>query len=288
MLYIVATPIGNLGDMSPRAVDTLKSVDLIAAEDTRHTIKLLNHFQIHTPLTSLHEHNEPAKGQLLVNRMLEEGINMALVTDAGTPAVSDPGAVFVQLAARSGIEVLAVPGPSAAIAALSVSGFDRQSFTFYGFLSRKASELLEQLRHMAGKDEIAILHESPMRIKKLMEAVIEALGDVPVSLSCDITKLHELTLRGSASQVLKALNSNDKAEKGEYVLVLDLFGLEGVKEAAREELALEARLFHWLLAGDDMRSACARLTLAGERKNAVYAASLKLKDMMREDVSKMR
>lgn len=288
MLYIVATPIGNLGDMSPRAVDTLKSVDLIAAEDTRHTIKLLNHFQIHTPLTSLHEHNEPAKGQLLVNRMLEEGINMALVTDAGTPAVSDPGAVFVQLAARSGIEVLAVPGPSAAIAALSVSGFDRQSFTFYGFLSRKASELLEQLRHMAGKDEIAILHESPMRIKKLMEAVIEALGDVPVSLSCDITKLHELTLRGSASQVLKALNSNDKAEKGEYVLVLDLFSLEGVKEAAREELALEARLLHWLLAGDDMRSACARLTEAGERKNAVYAASLKLKDMMREDVSKMR
>ena len=288
MLYIVATPIGNLGDMSPRAVDTLKSVDLIAAEDTRHTIKLLNHFQIHTPLTSLHEHNEPAKGQLLVNRMLEEGINMALVTDAGTPAVSDPGAVFVQLAARSGIEVLAVPGPSAAIAALSVSGFDRQSFTFYGFLSRKASELLEQLRHMAGKDEIAILHESPMRIKKLMEAVIEALGDVAVSLSCDITKLHELTLRGSASQVLQALNSNDKAEKGEYVLVLDLFGLEGVKEAAREELALEARLLHWLLSGDDIRSACARLTLAGERKNAVYAASLKLKDMMREDVSKMR
>ena len=288
MLYIVATPIGNLGDMSPRAVDTLKSVDLIAAEDTRHTIKLLNHFQIHTPLTSLHEHNEPAKGQLLVNRMLEEGINMALVTDAGTPAVSDPGAVFVQLAARSGIEVLAVPGPSAAIAALSVSGFDRQSFTFYGFLSRKASELLEQLRHMAGKDEIAILHESPMRIKKLMEAVIEALGDVAVSLSCDITKLHELTLRGSASQVLQALNSNDKAEKGEYVLVLDLFGIEGVKEAAREELALEARLLHWLLEGDDMRSACARLTHAGERKNAVYAASLKLKYMMREDVSKMR
>ena len=288
MLYIVATPIGNLGDMSPRAVDTLKSVDLIAAEDTRHTIKLLNHFQIHTPLTSLHEHNEPAKGQLLVNRMLEEGINMALVTDAGTPAVSDPGAVFVQLAARSGIEVLAVPGPSAAIAALSVSGFDRQSFTFYGFLSRKASELLEQLKHMAGKDEIAILHESPMRFKKLMEAVIEALGDVAVSLSCDITKLHELTLRGSASQVLQALNSNDKAEKGEYVLVLDLFGLEGVKEAAREELALEARLLHWLLAGDDIRSACTRLTLAGERKNAVYAASLKLKDMMREDVSKMR
>lgn len=226
MLYIVATPIGNLGDMSPRAVDTLKSVDLIAAEDTRHTIKLLNHFQIHTPLTSLHEHNEPAKGQLLVNRMLEEGINMALVTDAGTPAVSDPGAVFVQLAARSGIEVLAVPGPSAAIAALSVSGFDRQSFTFYGFLSRKASELLEQLRHMAGKDEIAILHESPMRIKKLMEAVIEALGDVPVSLSCDITKLHELTLRGSASQVLQALNSNDKAEKASMSWCLTCLALK--------------------------------------------------------------
>lgn len=288
MLYIVATPIGNLGDMSPRAVEALKSADLIAAEDTRHTIKLLNHFDIHTPLTSLHEHNEPMKGQTLVNRMLEEGISMALVTDAGTPAVSDPGAVFVHLAAISGIEVLAVPGPSAAIAALSVSGFERQSFTFYGFLSRKAAELAEQLQSMAGKDEIAILHESPMRIKKLMEAVIEALGDIPVSLSCDITKLHELTLRGSASQVLEALRSNEKAEKGEYVLVLDLFGLEGHKEIAREEIALEARLLHWLMAGDDMRSACARLTEAGERKNTVYAASLRLKDMLGGDVSKMR
>ena len=285
MLYIVATPIGNLGDMSPRAVDTLKSVDLIAAEDTRHTIRLLNHFDVHTPLTSLHEHNEPMKGQMLVNKMLEEGISMALVTDAGTPAVSDPGAVFVRLAACAGIEVLAVPGPSAAIAALSVSGFERKSFTFYGFLSRKAAELTEQLQSMAGKDEIVILHESPMRIKKLMEAVIGALGDVPVSLSCDITKLHELTLRGSASQVLEALESNEKAEKGEYVLVLDLFGLEGHKEETREEFALEARLLHWLMAGDDMRSACARLTEAGERKNAVYAASLRLKEMLGGDVS---
>lgn len=286
MLYIVATPIGNLGDMSQRAVDTLKAVDLIAAEDTRHTKRLLNHFDIHTPLTSLHEHNEPLKGQNLVAKMLEEGIHMALVTDAGTPAISDPGAVFVQLAAQAGIEVLAVPGPSAAIAALCVSGFDRKSFTFYGFLSRKASELAAQLQAMAGKDEIAILHESPMRIKKLMEAVIAALGDVAVSLSCDITKLHELTLRGSASQVLAALEANEKAEKGEYVLVMDLFGLQKPQEVVREELAPEARLLHLLLQGEDMRGACAALVEQGERKNAVYAASLRLKEILGGDVPK--
>ena len=121
MLYVVATPIGNLGDISRRAIETLESVDLIAAEDTRHTLKLLNHFDIHTPLTSLHEYNEPVKGQSLVKRMLEEGIHVALVTDAGTPAISDPGAVFVDLAAKSGIDILAVPGPSAAVAALSIS-----------------------------------------------------------------------------------------------------------------------------------------------------------------------
>lgn len=283
MLYIVATPIGNLGDMSPRALETLRSVDLIAAEDTRHTIKLLNYFDIHTPLTSLHEHNEPLKGKTLVKKMLDEGISIALVTDAGTPAVSDPGAVFVKLASDEGIEVLAVPGPSAAIAALCVSGFERQSFTFYGFLSRKTAELIQQLKNMAGKDEIAILHESPLRIKKLMEAVIEALGDVPVSLSCDITKLHEMTLRGSASQVLEKLHANEKAEKGEYVLVLDLFGVEKENEEAREEIATEARILHWMLQGDDMRAACARLTNAGIRKNAVYAASLRLKKMLGTD-----
>ena len=280
MLYVVATPIGNLGDMSPRAVETLKTVDLIAAEDTRHTVRLLNHFDIHTPLTSLHEHNEPMKGQTLVAKMLEEGIHMALVTDAGTPAVSDPGAVFVRLAAQAGIEVLAVPGPSAAIAALCVSGFERKSFTFYGFPARKESELLQQLRAMAGRDEIAILHESPLRIKKLMATVREALGDVPVSLSCDITKLHELTLRGTAGEVLRALEDNEKAEKGEYVLVLDLFGLEKETPAIREEIAPEARLLHHLLQGDDLRAACARLTEAGERKNAVYAASLRLKKIL--------
>ena len=280
MLYIVATPIGNLGDMSPRAVETLKGVDLIAAEDTRHTVRLLNHFDIHTPLTSLHGHNEPLKGQALVGRMVTEGIHVALVTDAGTPAVSDPGAVFVRLAAQAGIEVLAVPGPSAAVAALSVSGFDAKSFTFYGFPARKESELLRQLKEMKGRSELAILHESPLRVRKLMSAVLEALGDVPVSLSCDLSKLHELTLRGSASQVLARLMDNEKAEKGEYVLVLDLGGLEPEREEPREEIAPEARLLHRLLQGEDLRAASAALIAGGERKNAVYAASLRLKRLL--------
>lgn len=283
MLYVVATPIGNLGDMSLRAIETLRSVDLIAAEDTRHTIKLLNHYDIHTPLTSLHEHNELLKGQSLVSRMLDEGIRVALVTDAGTPAVSDPGAVFVRLAAKAGIEVQPVPGPSAAIAALSVSGFDRQSFTFYGFMPRKSNELAARLKSMAGKDETVILYESPLRVKKLLEAIINTLGDVPASVSCDITKLHELTLRGSAAEILEQLKSNEKAEKGEYVLVLDLYGLQKEEKDVREDIVPEARLLHWLLQGEDMRGACTRLTEAGERKNTVYAASLRLKAMLGGD-----
>ena len=280
MLYVVATPIGNLGDISRRAIETLESVDLIAAEDTRHTLKLLNHFDIHTPLTSLHEHNEPLKGQTLVKRMLEEGIHVALVTDAGTPAISDPGAVFVDLAAKSGIDILAVPGPSAAVAALSISGFHRPSFTFYGFPARKPAELTLQLKSMAGKDEISILYESPLRIKRLMETVIAVLGDVPVSLSCDISKLYELTLRGCATEVLEQLKANQKSQKGEYVLLLDLHGLRGEQDEGADEILTEAKLLHWLLKGEDMRGACARLIKSGERKNAVYAASLKLKDIL--------
>ena len=142
-LYVVATPIGNLGDMSPRAVETLRSVDLIAAEDTRVTMKLLNHFDIHTPLVSCHRHNEENMGPKICERMLREELDCALVTDAGTPAVSDPGTYLVKACAENGIPVYAVAGPSAMAAALSVSGFDLREFTFFGFLPRERKDLEE-------------------------------------------------------------------------------------------------------------------------------------------------
>ena len=142
-LYVVATPIGNLSDMTPRAIETLKSVDLIAAEDTRVTRALLNHFGIDTPTVSNHQHNEEHRASPLIEKMLEENLNMAVVTDAGTPCISDPGSVLVREAAAAGVEVLAVPGPTAMASALSVSGFDTREFAFYGFLPRGKKELRE-------------------------------------------------------------------------------------------------------------------------------------------------
>ena len=283
MLYVVATPIGNLQDMSPRAIAVLKHVDLIAAEDTRHSMKLLSHFDIHTPLTSYHEHNERDKAQRLVARMLDQGISIALITDAGTPAISDPGAILVKAAAQAGIEVVAVPGPSAAIAALSVSGFENPAFSFYAFPPREKKELRLYLRDLAGTRQTAVFHESPHRVMNLLEAVLESLGDVPCSLSCDLSKLHEKTIRGSVSQAMAAFTENEKAEKGEYVLVLDLSTTSAPIFEEPTTVNLEARLFDQLLSGLDSRQAMAALIDQGEKKNAVYAASLRLKKLLRDD-----
>jgi 16S rRNA (cytidine1402-2'-O)-methyltransferase len=287
MLYVVSTPIGNLQDMSPRAIAVLKSVDLIAAEDTRHSLKLLNHFDIHTPLTSYHAHNERDRAQQLVARILDQGISLALITDAGTPAISDPGAILVKAAALAGIQVFAVPGPSAAIAALSVSGFDNAAFSFYAFAPREKKELGQLLRSLAGQAQTSIFHESPHRVKDLLEAVMETLGDVPCSLSCDLTKLYEKTIRGAVSQVLAALRANDKAEKGEYVLVLDLSATHAPLIEALPVASLEARLFDQLLSGQDSHSAMDALITQGEKKNAVYAASLRLKKLLRDDFARL-
>ncbi|MBQ8080320.1 MAG: 16S rRNA (cytidine(1402)-2'-O)-methyltransferase, partial [Clostridia bacterium] len=280
MLYVVATPIGNLGDMSPRAVETLKSVALIAAEDTRVTMKLTAHFDIHTPLTSCHQHNEHGKAEQIVARMLAEGIDVALVTDAGTPAISDPGTYLVRLCAESGIPIAAVPGPTAMASAVSVSGFDFKEFTFYGFLPREKKELTEKLRSMIGT-EAAVIHESPFRVIKLMETIRDTLPGVLVSASCDLTKLHELTLRGTADEVLNQLYANEKAEKGEYCIVLDLRGVSGETQAAPPaELSPELRLLQLLLTREasDLRDAREKLISDGIRKNEAYAASLKVKE----------
>ena len=279
-LYVVATPIGNLSDMSPRAIDTLKNAALIAAEDTRVTRKLTTHFGIDTPLISCHQHNERGRAPELVRRMLEEEMDVALVTDAGTPAISDPGTELVRAAAEAGIPVLAVSGPSACVSAVSVSGFDFSSFTFYGFLPREKKELREKLLEIGRKSEGAVFHESPHRVKKLVEAIGEALPGALLSVSCDLTKLHELTLRGTPEEILQRLTDNEKSEKGEYCLVADLRRVSRPEAAPAAACSLEARLVDLLLAGREMRQAVAELTAQGEKKNAVYAASLRVKALM--------
>lgn len=279
-LYVVATPIGNLGDMTPRAIEVLKRVSLIAAEDTRVTRKLLSAFDIHTPLTSCHEHNEPEKAREIVGRMLEENIDVALTTDAGTPCVSDPGSVLAGLAIQSGIEVVPIPGASAIVAALSVSGFTLDEFTFYGFLPRQKSALQARLQEIARQSKIAVVYESPHRVIDLLESVEAVLPDTKASASCDLTKKFELTLRGSVSDVLQALRENPKAEKGEYCLVFR-WPAQPEAEPPQAELSLEARLFDGLVRGMPLRASMEALTTAGERKNAVYAASLRVKDLLK-------
>ena len=280
-LYVVATPIGNLGDMTARAIETLKSVSLIAAEDTRVTQKLLSAFDIHTPLTSCHEHNERSKAAQIVERMLAEGIDVAVTTDAGTPCISDPGSILTAEAIKAGVEVLAVPGPTAMASALSVSGLDVTEFTFFGFLPRQKNELKEKLLDMARRSKVGVVHESPHRIMDLLQAVLDVLPNTLVSASCDLTKKYEKTVRGTVAAVLAELEANPKAEKGEYCIVFQ-WAAEDIpqSEAAKSELSLEAQLFDGLVRGFSMREAVDELVARGERKNAVKAASLNVKNMM--------
>lgn len=276
-LYVVATPIGNLSDMSPRAVETLKRVAFIAAEDTRVTMKLTAHFGIAAPLVSCHQHNEKSRAPAIVERMLRENIDVALVTDAGTPAISDPGCELTRLAAEAGIPVLAVAGPSACVAAVSVSGFDFPSFTFYGFPPREKKDLTAALLKAARAGNGAVFHESPHRVKALVEAIAETLPEAKLSLSCDLTKLHELTIRGTPEEILAKLEANEKSEKGEYCLVADLRGVRLPEERPASSASLEARLFDLTLQGLSLREAVDALAGQGEKKNALKAAALRVK-----------
>jgi 16S rRNA (cytidine1402-2'-O)-methyltransferase len=264
--------------MSPHAIDTLKSAALIAAEDTRVTKKLTNHFGIDTPLISCHQHNEKGRAPEIVERMLADDMDVAVVTDAGTPAISDPGVELVRAAADAGIPVIAVAGPTAMAAAVSVSGFDFSSFTFYGFLPRGNTELKEKLLDIGRKSEGAVFHESPHRIKALVSAIRDALPGAVLSVSCDLTKLHELTLRGTPEAILAALEANEKSEKGEYCLVADLRGVQLPEEKPVIQASLEARIFDLVLNGSTLRDAVDALVEQGEKKNAVKAASLRVKE----------
>jgi len=234
-LYLVATPIGNLGDFSPRAVETLLSVDFIAAEDTRVTIKLLNYFGIKKPLISYFEHNRMQSGEKIVER-LRNGENVALVSDAGMPAISDPGEDLVRLCARDGINVLTVPGPCAVVSALAVSGQSTQRFTFEGFLNTSSKNRTEHLESLRDEKRTMIIYEAPHKLMGTLVDLKETFGgERELSLCREITKIHEETIRTTIDGAIE-LYSNI-SPRGEYVLVI-----KGKEDSTEQEMTLEQAL----------------------------------------------
>ena len=218
-LYLVATPIGNLEDITFRAINTLKEVDIIAAEDTRHTLKLLNHYEISKPLISYHRHNEDVKSDVLISKLLE-GQNIAVVTDAGTPGISDPGEEIVKEAIKNSIEVIPIPGACALINALIVSGLNTKSFAFYGFLPLNKKNREDALNKIKKENKTVILYEAPHKILKTLQDILNVIGDVNCVLAKEITKIHEEYNRGKISEIIDRLGEKESI-KGEYVLLLD-------------------------------------------------------------------
>ena len=215
-LYLVATPIGNLEDITLRAIKTLQTVDIIAAEDTRHTLKLLNHLNISKPLFSYHRHNEQIKSQYIINKLLE-GKNIALVSDAGTPVISDPGEEVVKLALDNKIEVVPIPGPCAFVTAIIASGIDTKEFSFLGFLPLNKKNREIKLREIENSNKTVILYEAPHKLIVTLQDLAEILGDRKIVLAKELTKLHETFISGTARELLKTISS----PKGEFVIVIE-------------------------------------------------------------------
>ena len=270
-LYLVATPIGNLGDFSPRAVETLEAVDFIAAEDTRVSVKLLNHFEIKKPLVSYHQHNHVTAGQAILSRLLG-GESCALVTDAGTPAISDPGEELVRLCADNGVEVLSIPGCCAAVNALAVSGLPTGRFTFEGFLSVNKKTRREHLAALENEERTMIFHEAPHKLLSTLEDLSAAFGpERPVALCRELTKLHEETIRTTLGQA--ADHWRDTAPKGEFVLVVA--GRPPRQEAAMTVEEAVERVLALRDGGMRLKDAAREVADAtGLSKNELYAAAL--------------
>jgi 16S rRNA (cytidine1402-2'-O)-methyltransferase len=228
MLYIVSTPIGNLEDITQRAIRVLKEVSIIAAEDTRHTQKLLNHYQIETHQTSYHDHNKEEKAELLISK-LKEGKDAALVCDAGTPGVSDPGYYLIKRAIEENIKVVPVPGVSAVIAGLSVSGLPTDRFVFEGFLPQKKNARIERLKKLEKEERTIILYEAPHRFIKTLKDIHDILGNRRMAVARELTKIHEEIVRGTVEEIIKAFEG--KKIRGEVTIIL-----EGAKREAEQKI----------------------------------------------------
>ena len=272
ILYLVATPIGNLGDFTPRAVETLENADFIAAEDTRVSMKLLNHFGVKKPLISYHEHNHVTAGQSVLNRLLA-GESCALMTDAGTPAISDPGEDLVRLCAENGVEVRAIPGCCAAVNALAVSGLPTGRFTFEGFLTVNKKSRREHLESLKSEQRTMIFYEAPHKLLTTLADMAEVFGgDRPLSLCRELTKLHEEVVRTTLSEALERYTENPP--KGEFVLIVA--GAKPEEKEIPSETDAAARLTELIAQGISRKDAVKQTAKElGLSKNAVYEIALK-------------
>lgn len=226
-LYLIATPIGNLEDITLRAINTLKEVDIIAAEDTRHTLKLLNHLEISKPLISYHRHNEEVKSKDLIEKLLS-GKSIGVVTDAGTPGISDPGEEIVKEAIKNGIQVIPIPGACAAINALIASGLSTKEFIFFGFLPLNKKLRTQKFEDIARQKKTIIIYEAPHRIEATLNEIKEKFGNIQIVLAKEITKIHENFIRGTIEEVLEQI----KDVRGEFIL---MFEMKGITETEEEE-----------------------------------------------------
>ena len=233
-LYLVATPIGNLEDITLRAIKILKSVDVIAAEDTRHSLKLLNHLEINKPLISYHRHNENTKTELLINR-LKDGEDIAIITDAGTPGISDPGEEVVKEAINNNIEVIPIPGACALINALIASGLNTKEFAFYGFLPLNKKNRKNVIDNIKKENRTIILYEAPHKLIKTLEDIKKELGNINCVIAKELTKIHETFIRGSIEKVLEEIDE----PKGEYIILLDMSRNKVIEEEAIENKSVE-------------------------------------------------
>ncbi|MBD5476622.1 MAG: 16S rRNA (cytidine(1402)-2'-O)-methyltransferase [Lachnospiraceae bacterium] len=255
ILYLCATPIGNLGDMTPRVVETLRDVDLIAAEDTRNSIKLLNHFEIRTSMTSYHEYNKVEKAEYLVAQ-LGQGKNVALITDAGTPAISDPGEVLVAKCHEAGITVTSLPGAAACITALTLSGLSTRRFCFEAFLPADKKEKAEILAELKEESRTIILYEAPHHLVRTLEELFHTLGDRRLTLCRELTKKFETVIPTTIKDALALYETEEP--RGEYVLVIEGKSLEQKKEERRESwqsMSIEEHMAYYEQEGLDEKSA---------------------------------
>ena len=274
ILYVVGTPIGNLGDFSPRAVETLEKVDFIAAEDTRVTVKLLNHFGIKKPMVIYQKFNEYEQGDIIVSR-LQNGESCAIVTDAGMPCISDPGETLVKLCIKADVKVEVVPGPSAVISALAVSGLSVSRFTFEGFLSVKRTSRMEHLMELRHERRTMVFYEAPQKLLRTLKDINSVFGDRNIVVVKELTKIHETSWRGTLSEAVKYHTENPP--KGEYVLVLD--GEQIEKEEMRDPMEEAISIAKELMEKGKPASMAAKeaAKLTGQTKGEVY------KRLMEED-----
>ncbi|MFN3234699.1 MAG: 16S rRNA (cytidine(1402)-2'-O)-methyltransferase [Gammaproteobacteria bacterium] len=276
-LYIVATPIGNLKDITLRAIEVLKEVDVIAAEDTRTSKKLLQHYGIQKPMMALHEHNERSQVENILAK-LGQGKNIALISDAGTPLISDPGAKMVASVRAEGYEVSPIPGPCAAVSALSVSGIENTRFCFEGFLPAKAQARIKALEVLKHESRTIIFYESPHRILETLNAISEVFSDRKIMLIKEITKIHESIVEGSAQEVVNWIQAEPGREKGEFVLLIE--SVADAAESVESDLHLR-KCLHSLLPLLPTKQVVDLLSdIFSKKRNLIYKMALEYKDSM--------